>query len=37
MCVQRAKEWRHSASTNISEHAGVHNAIGVLVMIRLNE
>ena len=37
MCAQRAKEWRHDASANASEHAGVHNVIGVLVMIGLNE
>ena len=36
MCVQRAKEWRHSASASVNKCAGVHNAIGVLVMIGLN-
>ena len=39
MCAQRAKEWRHGVSmnANMSECAGVHNVIGVLVMIGLNE
>ena len=36
MCAQRAKEWRRGASADASEHAGVHNVIGVLVMIWLN-
>ena len=37
MCAQRAKEWRHGASADVSEHAEVRNVIGVLVMIGLNE
>ena len=37
MCVQRAKERRHGASVDVSKRAGVHNVIGVLVMIGLNE
>ena len=37
VCVQRAKEWGCSASINTSEDAGVHNVIGVSVMIGLNE
>ena len=37
MCAQRAKEQRCSVSMNVSEYAGVHNVIGVLVMIELNE
>ena len=37
MCVQRAKERRHSASVNMSKCAGMHNVIGVSVMIGLNE
>ena len=37
MCAQRAKEWRHDASTNASERAGVCNVIGLSVMIGLNE
>ena len=37
MCAQRAKEQRCSASVNTSEHVGVCNAIGVSVMIGLNE
>ena len=37
MCAQRAKEWKCSASMNASEHAEVHNVIGVSVMIGLNE
>ena len=37
MCAQRAKEWRCSVSMNMSECAGVHIVIGVLVMIGLNE
>ena len=36
MCAQRAKEWRRGASVDASEHAGVRNVIGVLVMIGLN-
>ena len=39
--MQRAKEQRHSlsanANANASEHAGMCNVIGVLVMIGLNE
>ena len=37
MCAQRAKEWRHGASMDTSECAGVCNVIGVLVMRGLNE
>ena len=37
MCAQRAKEQRHGASMDVSKCAGVHNVIGVLVMIGLNE
>ena len=37
MCVQRAKERRHGVSVDVSKCAGVHNVIGVLVMIGLNE
>ena len=37
MCAQRAKEQRCGVSADTSECAGVHNVIGVLVMIRLNE
>ena len=36
VCAQRAKERRRGASVDASEHAGVHNVIGVLVMIGLN-
>ena len=36
VCAQRAKEWRCGVSADASEHAGVHNVIGVLVMIGLN-
>ena len=37
MCAQRAKEQRCGVSADMSERAGVHNVIGVLVMIGLNE
>ena len=37
MCAQRAKEQRCGASVDTSEHTGVCNVIGVLVMIGLNE
>ena len=37
MCVQRAKERRCGVSADASKYAGVHNVIGVLVMIGLNE
>ena len=37
MCEQRAKEWRHGVSMNVSKCGGVHNVIGVSVMIGLNE
>ena len=37
MCAQKAKEQRHGARVDVSEHAGVCNVIGVLVMIGLNE
>ena len=37
MCAQRAKEQRCGVSMNTSKHAEVHNVIGVLVMIGLNE
>ena len=37
VCAQRAKERRCGASADASEHAGVHNVIGVLVMRGLNE
>ena len=37
VCAQRAKEQRCSVSMNMSEYAGVHNVIRVLVMIGLNE
>ena len=37
MCAQRAKEWRHGASANVSKCARVRNVIGVLIMIGLNE
>ena len=37
MCVQRAEEQRHGASMDASKRQGVHNVIGVLVMIGLNK
>ena len=37
VCAQRAKEQRHGVSMDASECAGVHNVIGVLVIIGLNE
>ena len=37
VCAQRAKEQSCVASVDTSEHTGVCNAIGVLVMIGLNE
>ena len=37
VCAQKAKEQRHGARADVSEHAGVRNVIGVLVMIGLNE
>ena len=37
MCAQRAKERRRGVSMDASECAGVHNVIGVLVIIGLNE